>query len=96
MFDRGLRESNMRTTSTVVIAFAVVALAPMGARAQTSVDYPFCAHGIKASEGSTRCDFATLAQCQAWLAGGSGSCVPNPRTAQGAPRQQNVAPPSRR
>jgi hypothetical protein len=86
----------MRSASTIVIAFAAVALAPKAALAQTSVDYPFCAHGSKASEGSTRCDFATLAQCQAWIAGGSGSCVPNPRTAQGAPRQQNAAPPGRR
>jgi hypothetical protein len=85
----------MRSTSAL-IAFAAIMLAPTGAFAQTSVDYPFCAHGSKASEGSTRCDFATLAQCQAWLAGGSGSCVPNPRTAQGAPRQQNAAPLGRR
>jgi hypothetical protein len=86
----------MRSTSAVVIAFAAIMLAPMGAFAQTNVEYPFCAQGSKASEGSTRCDFATLAQCQAWIAGGSGSCVPNPRTAQGAPRQQNAAPAGRR
>jgi hypothetical protein len=87
----------MRSTSTTVIAaFAAIALAPMSAFAQTNVEYPFCAQGSKASEGSTRCDFATLAQCQAWIAGGSGSCVPNPRTAHGAPRQQNTAPAGRR
>jgi Protein of unknown function (DUF3551) len=86
----------MRSTSAVLIAFAAIMLAPTGAFAQTSVEYPFCAQGSKASEGSTRCDFATLAQCQAWIAGGSGSCVPNPRAAQGAPRQQNAAPAGRR
>jgi hypothetical protein len=86
----------MRSTSVVVIAFAAMTLTPTGAFTQTSVEYPFCAHGSKSSEGSTRCDFATLAQCQAWIAGGSGSCVPNPRTAQGAPRQQNPPPASRR
>ena len=86
----------MRSTSAVVIAFASVMLAATGAFAQANVEYPFCAYGSKSSEGSTRCDFATLAQCQAWLAGGGGSCVPNPRTAQGAPRQQNAAPAGRR
>jgi hypothetical protein len=67
-------------------------LAPREASAQTRIEYPFCAYGSKSSEGSMRCDFATLAQCQAWLAGGSGSCVPNPRTAQGSPRPQNATP----
>ena len=80
----------------VLIAFAAIALAPTNTSAQTSVEYPFCAYGSKSSEGSTRCDFATLAQCQAWIAGGSGSCIPNPRIAQGATRPQNAAPAARR
>jgi hypothetical protein len=86
----------MRSTSIVVIAFVAMMLAPAGASAQTSVEYPFCAYGSKSSDGATRCDFATLAQCQAWLSGGSGSCVPNPRAAQGAPRPQNATPAGRR
>jgi hypothetical protein len=89
------RESRMRRTSVLVIALAAM-IAPTGAFAQTNVEYPFCAYGSKVSEGSTRCDFATLAQCQAWLSGGSGSCVPNPRIAQGAPRPQNATPAGRR
>jgi hypothetical protein len=80
----------------VFVAFIAIALAPIGASAQTAVEYPFCAYGSKSSDGATRCDFATLAQCQAWLSGGSGSCVPNPRAGQGAPRPQNAAPAGRR
>lgn len=82
----------MRSTSLIVIAGAAVTLAANAALAQTR-EYPFCAYGSKVSEGSARCDFATLAQCQAWLAGGSGSCIPNPRTTQGAGPQ---APAGRR
>ena len=85
----------MRRVSVVAI-FAATMLAPWEAPAQTSIEYPFCAYGSKSSEGSTRCDFATLAQCQAWLAGGSGSCVPNPRVPQGASRPQSAPPTNRR
>ena len=80
----------------VFVAFIAVTLAPIGTSAQTAVEYPFCAYGSKSSDGATRCDFATLAQCQAWLSGGSGSCVPNPKVAQGASRPQNATPAGRR
>jgi len=86
----------MRATSIAVIASAAMTLASVDAFAQTSVEYPFCAYGSKAGEGSTRCDFATLAQCQAWLGGGTGSCVPNPRAVHGAPPPQNAKPIGRR
>ena len=85
----------MRSTSVIAIAFVATMLAPH-AFAQKSVEYPFCAYGSKTSEGSTRCDFETLAQCQAWISGGSGSCVPNPRAVQGAPRPQGTTPAGRR
>jgi hypothetical protein len=83
----------MRSTWVAVISFAAALLMHAAASAQTSVEYPYCAYGSKVSEGSTRCDFATLAQCQAWISGGSGSCVPNPRS---APRPQNAVPAGRR
>jgi Protein of unknown function (DUF3551) len=86
----------MRRVSVIAISFVATMLVPWEASAQTSIEYPFCAYGSKSSEGSTRCDFATLAQCQAWLAGGGGSCVPNPRIAQGAQRPQGATPAGRR
>jgi hypothetical protein len=48
-------------------------------------DYPFCAYGSKSSE-SMRCDYSTLAQCQASIAGDGGSCIANPSAGQTAAR----------
>lgn len=86
----------MRSTSVICVVVAVLLLGGAAAFAQANIEHPFCAYGSKVSEGSTRCDFATLAQCQAWISGGSGSCVPNPRISQGGPRNQTAVPDRRR
>jgi hypothetical protein len=57
-------------------------------------DYAFCAYGSKTSEGM-RCDYTSLAQCQASTAGGGGSCVANPRLGQGAVTPRDGASPRR-
>jgi hypothetical protein len=71
----------MRSASILTI-FAALTFAPASAVAQ-SRDYPFCAYGGKTSEGM-RCDYATLAQCQASTAGDGGSCIANPRAGRAA------------
>jgi hypothetical protein len=67
----------------IVTAVAAVLLGPGNASVQAR-DYAFCAYGGKTSEGM-RCDYSTLAQCQASTTGGGGSCVANPSVAQGSP-----------
>jgi hypothetical protein len=88
--DAKSQESQMRQAA---IATFLVASICTAAQAQ-SRDYAFCAYGGKASEGM-RCDYATLAQCQASTAGGGGSCVANPRPGQGATTARDGAPPRR-
>ena len=70
----------MRTASMVTI-FTALMLAWATASAQ-SRDYRFCAHGGGKATETMRCDFETLAQCQASTAGAGGSCIVNPRAGQ--------------
>jgi hypothetical protein len=76
----------MRATSiATILAASIWATAPAQGR-----DYPFCAYGGKTSEGM-RCDYTTLAQCQASTAGGGGSCIANPRADRGATTSRDGA-----
>lgn len=77
----------------VSIATIIAALGLWVTASASARDYPFCAYGGKTSEG-VRCDYSTLAQCQASTAGGGGSCIGNPRVAQ--PRAQDAGPAGRR
>ena len=73
------------------VSIAAILAASLWTNAQAqSRDYAFCAYGGKTSEGM-RCDYTTLAQCQASTAGSGGSCVANPRSGQA----RDSAPPRR-
>jgi hypothetical protein len=61
-------------SAAAFIAIAASPFAPTEGRAE--IDYPWCA---MTSTGKPSCVYATLEQCQAFLAGQSGSCVRNAR-----------------
>ena len=63
------------------LLFVGVALASLLAPAQgrAEIDYPWCAMTSTGQSGKPSSIYATLEQCQAFLAGQSGSCVRNAR-----------------
>jgi len=78
----------MRVAS-IVTGISAIVVTWAAASAQGPRDYPFCASGGKASEG-TMCDYATLEQCRAFVNGTGGYCVSNPRVA--APARNSTQP----
>ncbi|MCC6494387.1 MAG: DUF3551 domain-containing protein [Pirellulales bacterium] len=54
----------------------------VGAGPAQAVEYPYCMTHVESWAGAIeRCDFSTMAQCQASAAGLNGSCEPNRRLA---------------
>ncbi len=54
----------------------------VGSPAAQAVEYPYCLTYVEGWSGAIeRCDFSTLAQCQASAAGLNGACAPNRRAA---------------
>jgi len=67
------------------------------AQGRAEIDYPWCAMTSTGQSGKPSCVYATLEQCQAFLAGQSGSCVRNARIVfQEQIREQTGAARSRR
>lgn len=68
----------MLNVSRILLALAgLMMIRPDPARA---VEYPYCLTYVEGWSGAIeRCDFSTLAQCQASAAGLNGSCTPNRR-----------------
>jgi maltoporin len=63
-------------------AIAAAMFAPLAATpARAEVEYPYCGY---ARLGAGSCTFATLEQCQAFIAGTGGRCERNARYAQGS------------
>lgn len=59
---------------------ALAGLMIIGSTAAQAVEYPYCLTYVEGWSGAIeRCDFSTLAQCQASAAGLNGSCAPNRR-----------------
>jgi hypothetical protein len=82
----------MRMQNLVAAGLAagvIVAVTP--ATPARAIDFPYCTIGGWSTDHT--CSFYTLEQCQAFILGLGGSCVPNPRatrypspTPQGQPR----------
>jgi hypothetical protein len=71
----------------LIFALAIGALAvplatPTSAQTQLNPGWPVCLAG--AEEGSTRCEFASIAQCQAINDFRRGTCIINPAYRTGA------------
>lgn len=81
----------MRNLILGATAFALFGVAsPLTASA---AEYAFCAMGT--STCSEACDFTTLAQCRAFIAGDKGYCQPNPRYSRSASALNFTPRPSR-
>lgn len=72
----------MRHLILGAVALAAAALAPLATTpAHADIGYPYCGYDRYGWGG---CSFATLEQCRAFIAGSTGRCERNPRTANGA------------
>ena len=61
---------------------ALAGLFLLGSAPAQAVEYPYCMTYVEGWSGAIeRCDFATMAQCQASAGGLGGSCAPNWRLA---------------
>jgi hypothetical protein len=67
----------MRKTILGSITLALVSLASPLTSPASAIEYPWCA--MATATCAEACDFSTLAQCRAFLAGGKGYCANNPR-----------------
>ena len=64
---------------------ALAGLMMIGHEPARAIDYPYCMTHVESWAGAIeRCDFSTMAQCQASAAGLNGSCAPNYRAAPAA------------
>lgn len=64
---------------------ALAGLMMIGHEPARAIDYPYCMTHVDSWAGTIeRCDFSTMAQCQASAMGLSGSCGPNYRAAPAA------------
>ena len=82
-----MRRSVIALGALITAASIFYAAAP----ARAEVDYPVCRSGGGEGGVSTlRCDFATLAQCQATASGIGGSCGMNPYYAANANTNVNA------
>jgi hypothetical protein len=70
--------------------WAGVAVLLVGATPGFARDYPWCARSF-ASNGNPQCDFDSLQQCQAFISGMGGDCLPNPLMASGPPAMPGPA-----
>lgn len=67
----------MRNLFLGTMTFALAGLASPLVSPASAVEYPFCAMAtVTCAEA---CDFTTIDQCRAYIAGGKGYCAPNPR-----------------
>ena len=76
-----MKTSLLSISAMAFVAIAATALASSPSRAE--VEYPCCVITSTGQAGGPSCSYATLGQCNAFLAGQAGFCQPNPRaTAQ--------------
>ncbi len=64
----------LTATAVVALAMSLTSIAP----ARADADAPYCLENFGSSGSGKRCDYFTLAQCQATARGLNGSCVTNP------------------
>lgn len=85
----------MSNASRILPALAGLMIA--GSTAAQAVEYPYCLTYVEGWSGAIeRCDFSTLAQCQASAAGLNGACAPNRRAAPAAGPYPDAADGGRR
>jgi hypothetical protein len=72
-----MKTSLLSLSATAFVAIAATALASSASRAEA--EYAWCAITSTGQAGGPSCYYATLEQCQAFLAGQAGFCQPNPR-----------------
>jgi hypothetical protein len=82
-----MRRSIIALGALVTMAGAVQLITP----ARAEIDYPVCRNfGGEGGGYSRRCDFTTLAQCQATASGIGGTCTMNPYYAGNSPANSNA------
>lgn len=70
-------------SNTIRMMPVLAGLLALSSAPAQAIDYPYCLTYVEGWSGAIeRCDFSTLAQCQASSAGLGGSCAPNWRLAQ--------------
>lgn len=73
----------MLNASRMLLALA--GLVVIGHEPAQAIEYPYCMTHVTSWAGAIeRCDYSTMAQCQASAAGLNGSCAPNYRVAPAA------------
>lgn len=84
-------EAPMSKATQTLLAFAgLLALSQTPAHA---TEYPYCMTYVEGWSGAIeRCDFSTLAQCQASASGLNGSCTTNWRFAQNRRDSPDIIP----
>jgi hypothetical protein len=83
-----MKTSLLSISATAFVAIAATALASSPSRAE--VEYPWCVITSTGQAGGPSCSYATLDQCNAFLAGQAGFCQPNPRATAQAQVQAKV------
>lgn len=87
----------MTYSHRALLAFAGLVL--LGQAPARAAEYPYCMTYVEGWAGTIeRCDYSTLAQCQASSSGLNGSCAPNWRFAysRGGVPAEPVAPKSKK
>jgi hypothetical protein len=81
-----MRRSIIALAALVTMASAVQLTTP----ARAEIDYPVCRNNFGKGGNYRRCDFTTLAQCQATASGIGGTCTMNPFYAANSPANSNA------
>jgi hypothetical protein len=78
-FNKGhiMKPSLLSFSAAALVAVAAIAFASTPSRAE--IDYPWCSMTPTSQSGIPACRYATLAQCEAFVAGLSGTCQRNSR-----------------
>jgi hypothetical protein len=82
----------MQTLAMAALAAGAV-LASAAATPARAIDFAYCTVGGWSTDHT--CSFYTLEQCQAFINGLGGSCVPNPRATLSPQLQQDTKRPRR-
>jgi hypothetical protein len=78
-----------------VSALALVAIAAttfVSTASRAEIEYPWCSISSTGQSGTPTCRYATIEQCNAFLAGQAGFCQPNRQRAGDEARREVVSP----
>jgi len=72
----------LSVSALAFVAIAATTFASTASRAE--IEYPWCSISSTGQSGTPTCRYATIEQCNAFLAGQAGFCQPNPRATANA------------